>query len=381
MNKENSTRLSIKFSGFAAGLRHTVDKSLQNFWILQIAWWIGLWILTTLPNYRYYSQIPKWFWGGLATNSSGFIISSVLRYVYKKIQLQTKTIGNLIISVFTFSFIFTALWYALDLAFTTIVYSPAQVFSTLSVATFFRGIFSYLPLFLAWNGVYLGFKYWQEWKQQEVQVEKANALAQSAQLQMLRYQLNPHFLFNSLNSIRALIDEDKTNARNMVTELAEFLRYSLVSKNFSNVPLSNEIDAIQHYFAIEKKRFEENLDVHIDISHEAEDYPVLSFLIHPLIENAIKYGMKTSPMPLNIWITAKVNDQTLSIEICNSGKWIDRTLTKKEEYQAGTGTGLDNVRSRLENAFPGRYKMEIKEKNGRVCIRLEITSEIEGHNV
>lgn len=356
--------------------KKSIDKYLQNFWILQIAWWIGLWILTTLPNYRYYSQIPKWFWGGLATNLAGFIISSILRSVYKIIHLETKTLGNLIISVFTFSFIFTVLWYALDLAFTTFVYSLSQVLSTLTVATFFRGIFSYLPLFLAWNGVYLGFKYWQEWKRQEVQVEKANALAQSAQLQMLRYQLNPHFLFNSLNSIRALIDEDKANARNMVTELAEFLRYSLVGKNFANVPLSDEIAAIQHYFAIEKKRFEENLEVHFDIAPEAEDYPVLSFLIHPLIENAIKYGMQTSPMPLKIWISAKVIGHALNIEVCNTGRWIERTPAGGFN-RMGTGTGLDNVRSRLENAFPGRHSMEIKEKNGRVCILLEIISKIE----
>ena len=360
--------------------KKSIDKYLQNFWILQIAWWIGLWILTTLPNYRYYSQIPKWFWGGLATNSAGFIISSILRYVYKIIQLQNKTLGNLIISVFTFSFIFTAFWYALDLAFTTLVYSPAQVFSTLSAATFFRATLSNFPLFLAWNGVYLGFKYWQEWKRQEIQVEKANALAQSAQLQMLRYQLNPHFLFNSLNSIRALIDEDKTNARNMVTELAEFLRYSLVSKNYSNVPLSEEIDAIQHYFAIEKKRFEENLEVNFDISHEAEDYPVLSFLIHPLIENAIKYGMKTSPMPLKVWISAKVVNQHLNIEVCNTGKWVEKTPAGSVNHM-GTGTGLDNIKNRLENAFPERYQFEITEKNGRVCIQLELISKVELHNV
>ena len=100
---------------------------------------------------------------------------------------------------------------------------------------------------------------------------------------MLRYQLNPHFLFNALNSLRALVDEDEKNARQMVTELSEFLRYSLISKDLNNVPLKKEIEAIRNYLAIEKKRYEEKLEVVINIDPSTESCYLPSFLIHPVV--------------------------------------------------------------------------------------------------
>jgi len=224
---------------------------------------------------------------------------------------------------------------------------------------------------LGWTFLYFGIKIWMEWRRQEERMEKANSLAQDAQLQMLRYQLNPHFLFNSMNSIRALIDEDETKAREMITELSEFLRYSLDSKDYSNVPLKNEIEAIQHYFAIQKKRYEDKLEVTYDINPQAGDYPVLSFLIHPLVENAVKYGMRTSPMPLTIHLKAKTSEGVLTIEVCNTGKWVESAQQEKQMY-ASTGTGLDNVRRRLENAFPYRHRFEVFEKEGKVHVQLEI---------
>ena len=111
-----------------------------------------------------------------------------------------------------------------------------------------------LTIPFGWSILYFGIKYGNEWILEKERADKANLLAQSAQLQMLRYQLNPHFLFNSLNSIRALINEDQKASKEMVTELAEFLRYSLTSKDFANVPLREEIEAIQHYLSLEKKK-------------------------------------------------------------------------------------------------------------------------------
>ena len=188
---------------------------------------------------------------------------------------------------------------------------------------------------------------------------------------MLRYQLNPHFLFNALNSIRALVDEDEGRAREMVTELSEFLRYSLHSKSFADVPLKEEIEAIRYYFSIQKKRYEDKLDVSYAISTQAEEYSVLSFLIHPLVENAVKYGMQTSQMPLKITLHADVEEKDLKLEICNTGKWVEPAVDQ-EHNAHGTGTGLENVRQRLDNAFPNRYDFKICEEEGKVCIRLTI---------
>ena len=188
---------------------------------------------------------------------------------------------------------------------------------------------------------------------------------------MLRYQLNPHFLFNALNSIRALVDENRKHAKEMITELSEFLRYSLNSKNFSDVPLKQELEAIRHYFKIEKKRYEEKLLVRYEVDPLAEEYPVLSFLIHPLVENAVKYGMQTSPMPLRIVIKSDVRNDTLILEVCNSGYWIEQD-SEQAGQRDGTGIGLKNIRQRLENAFPESHHFEVIKNDDQVCIHIEI---------
>jgi LytS/YehU family sensor histidine kinase len=222
---------------------------------------------------------------------------------------------------------------------------------------------------IAWSVLYFGIKYGNEWILEKERADKANLLAQGAQLQMLRYQLNPHFLFNSLNSIRALISEDQKASKEMVTELADFLRYSLVSKSFANVPLREEIEAIQHYFALEQRRFEEKLVTTIEVDRDAEEFPVLSFLLNPLVENAVKYGMITSPMPLKITIKATMVNDMLRIMVSNTGKW---RIPSTELNPLSTGTGLGNIRQRLENAFPGRHLFEIGEVGDSVVARIEI---------
>jgi len=228
------------------------------------------------------------------------------------------------------------------------------------------------PIFFVWSLLYFGIKYWNQSLQDRDKAAQANLLAQSAQLQMLRYQLNPHFLFNSLNSVWALIDEDKKASKEMISELAEFLRYSLVSKNYSDVPLKHELEAIRLYFSIEKKRFEEKLDVTFEIDPEAEDYPVLSFLVHPLVENAVKYGMKTSQMPLKIVIYCKKTDGDLHIQVKNTGKW----YTPQTGNTESTGTGLKNIQLRLDNAFPGRSSLKVEPIEGWVVAKIDIYKKV-----
>jgi len=219
-----------------------------------------------------------------------------------------------------------------------------------------------------------GIKYWRDWEDEKDRARKAAALVQRARLQLLRYQLNPHFLFNALNSVRALIQEDRKHAKEMITELSEFLRYSLIHRDHTDVPLREELDAIRHYLSIEKKRFEDKLQVKFNIDHEAEEYPILSFLIHPLVENAIKYGMKTSAMPLKIGIDAALQHGDLRVAVTNSGSWLS-PLDDSARNLEGTGTGLSNVRSRLENAYPGRHRFTVEQSDGCVCVRIEIYQE------
>jgi len=255
----------------------------------------------------------------------------------------------------------------------TLFYKNFQLNRTIS-PTFFNSM-----IFIGWSGLYFGIKFWIEWNEQREQTQKAHAFAQKAQLQMLRYQINPHFLFNSLNSIRALISENKKNAKGMITELAEYLRYSLLSQNLIEVPLNQEIQAIRHYYAIEKRRYENNLEINFRIDPNTEDLPIISFLIHPLVENAIKYGMRTSPLPLKIEIKTELESENLKVSVANTGKWIE-PIEGDDHKEDSTGTGLENVRRRLQSAYPGNHIFNIDKLNDRVCVRFEINRNYESYD-
>jgi LytS/YehU family sensor histidine kinase len=349
-----------------------IKNRIPAFWILHTSGWLGYAGLAAVFSYTgKWTDIPKILLF-LTPFMTGFIVCIPLRFFYKRIRFHERQIKYSIPIAVAASFVGANVWLGLVVVI-ELSLNQLQTSQMTVIQVYIMNVISGGIILLGWTFLYFGIKIWIEWRRQEERMEKANSLAQDAQLQMLRYQLNPHFLFNSMNSIRALIDEDETKAREMITELSEFLRYSLVSKDYSNVPLKNEIKAIQHYFAIQKKRYEDKLEVIYDIEPQAGDYPVLSFLIHPLVENAVKYGMRTSPMPLTIHLKAKTREGVLTIEVCNTGKWVE-PAQEEEQIFASTGTGLDNVRRRLENAFPNRHRFEAFEEDGKVHVQLEIRS-------
>jgi hypothetical protein len=200
------------------------------------------------------------------------------------------------------------------------------------------------------------------------QALRALLLATEARWQMLRYQVNPHFLFNALNSSRALVDEEPGRARQMITELADFFRYSLLETQARDVPLGDELRAIRSYLEIQRIRFEERLCVSFDVEPRAEEVRLPGFLIHPLVENAVKHGLDTQKGRVELRIRAALVGDRLEVEVANTGRW----LAAREPGVAGTGTGLANVRERLAHAFPGRHRFELREDAGWVRASLSV---------
>ena len=347
-----------------------------SFWHYQIVGWLvfSIWgiLLFNIWQWNTYQFIVD-----MLGNVNGFLLTSLLRLYYRRIRYQKLTILSIIVRIAVASVGLTAVWYATDLGVLAMVPVTDGLSERLHFQRFLRGMFIYSTVIFVWSALYFGIRFWQEWGTQRDRAERAEFLAQRAQLQMLRYQMNPHFLFNALNSIFALIDEDTRNAKEMVMQLSQFLRYSLLSRNRSHVALKDEIEAIQHYVSVEKKRYEDKLEVTFDVDPLLEDFPVLSFLIHPLVENAMKYGMQSSSMPLRIQIRARKIGDGLQVSVVNSGRWIQRP--PEEGKPVGTGTGLENVRARLENAYPGKYGLETFERDGSVHVVLEIRA-YQGNN-
>ena len=187
---------------------------------------------------------------------------------------------------------------------------------------------------------------------QELQLSQARSAAHQAQLAALRYQLNPHFLFNALNSISALIVTRRNeDAERMTDKLSSFLRTSLNADPGELVPLEEELALTEEYLDIESVRFGERLNVSVDCAPGACDALVPSFLVQPLVENAIKHGVAPSRAPVNIDIHATLEDGDLCIRVANCVS-LDAEMKEVAKKVTGrAGVGLENVRRRLEAVY------------------------------
>ncbi len=237
-----------------------------------------------------------------------------------------------------------------------------------------RSLLGFTFALLAWTGVWFGVVFWQASQASQLR-------AQEAKLQMLAYQLNPHFLFNALNSLRAMIGEDRARARRMVTELAEFLRYALVHRPLEHTTLAEELEAVENYLAIEKIRFEDRLAVAFEVDRTAAGAGVPAFLLHPLVENALRHGSGGSPgHPLHVRLCARTEADRLVLEVWNSGTLSPASVdghggalvASDRDPTAGTGIGLANVRARLDALYPGRHRFALTEVDGGVLARIEL---------
>jgi two-component system LytT family sensor kinase len=201
--------------------------------------------------------------------------------------------------------------------------------------------------------MYFGIKYYRVFQEVSESALKSAAMAHEAQLKMLRYQLNPHFLFNTLNAISTLILERDTDLANrMVTRLSRFLRFSLDNDPLQKITLEEELEAIGLYLGIEKVRFEDRLKLELDIEPEARNALIPSLLLQPLVENAIKYGIARAEEGGTLRIAARVFGDELLIELSDDGPGcalVDGAIPGTE------GVGLRNTRERLEELYGARH--------------------------
>lgn len=234
------------------------------------------------------------------------------------------------------------------------------------------------PFWQTWWFKALGFalllliiKHVYDYQVQKRNVIEAKSLANLAQLKLLRSQMNPHFLFNAHNSIRSMILIDKDRAWQMITELSEFFRYTLLNFDKVAASLDEEIKAVDNYLHIEKIRYRDSLLVSFHIDEAARKCSVPAFLFQPVVENAIKYGMQTSAMPLRVEVSIMLDDGLLSIDVSNTGKIITNAEGDGKHEEAH-GTSLENLKQRLELMFKDQYGFQLYEEDGWVHAKIRI---------
>jgi two-component system, LytTR family, sensor kinase len=357
----------------------TLRERAGLYWTLQLAGWTAFALvsfLALLPTFPA-AVVPRLAATKLTRAAWGLATSDVLRRLYRRLGVS-RLPGATALAIAALSIVALGMaWYAVFLA-TARVWAPAGspglVWSALPHASW-----DSVVVLGAWSAAYFGIRAWQQADASARQASAATARADRAQLDTLRYQLNPHFLFNALSSIRALIAEDQTRARNMVTSFADMLRRSLDDSAVAEVPLRDEIAAVEQYLAIERVRFEHALDVAVEVAPAANASLVPTFLLHPLVENAIAHGTRTGNDPLRIRIHADATPTGLRIEVANSGSLADgpgaptrRALDAEPGAPPRRAVGVASVRERLAILYPGHHRFGLAQDGAWVRATIEI---------
>jgi sensor histidine kinase YesM len=340
------------------------DKN-RAFWILQSAGWSGYFILRSLSGLA--NAMPIMFIvHTLLLTATGYSLTLLMASLFRRL-ITMRPILTLVLSLGAVALSATAF----------------SVIETWSYATFLRpdakpvgveylgAILLNFALLSAWAALYYGINYFLLLEEQIDQRERLESQASTAQLAMLRYQLNPHFLFNTLNSISTLVLLRQTERANaMLARLSSFLRYTLVNEPTAKVTLAQEVETLKLYLEIEKMRFEDRLRPHFKIESETIGARLPSLLLQPLIENAIKYAVTPSENGADIWITARQEGQAVRIEVADSGAGGDGAAISGSP---STGVGLANIRDRLAQAYGGAHAFTTRKNDkGGFSVIVEI---------
>jgi len=325
----------------------TLNELLRDrgrlFWILNISGWVCYMLAAWLGALAH--EKPESYFAVIAAMAvTGFLITLLLRAVNRR--LWSRSPATLAMGLIASCYVTALGWRWLS----NVLYYDwvKNNWQPQHLMDYVGGVMGSFYILLCWSGLYFGIKYYQQLQEQTEQTLKATAAAHQAQLKMLRYQLNPHFLFNTLNAISTLVlDGANETANKAVTRLSDFLRYTLDNDPMSRVTLGSELGAIDLYLEIEKVRFGDRLVIEKVVEEKALDALVPSLILQPMIENAIKYAISPSEDGGTIRISAKVQHNTLVIQLSDTGPG----LGNGDNGQKSSGVGLKNTRERLQQLY------------------------------
>src|SRR5689334_9140404 len=344
------------------------------FWTLQTGGWLAYAASQYLGSWVYQKleDMPNYGWVVALAAASGFLFSLGLRMIYRR--LWQKSVVTIVVGVLAACYSFSLLWriiingtylHYVDQNWEWVPRSLLEVFNGATTSTY---------LLLCWSAIYFGVKYYESLQQEREKTLRAIALAQEAQLKMLRYQLNPHFLFNTLNAISTLIlDNENRTANQTVMRLSEFLRYTLDQDPMKKVTLRQEIEAMNLYLTTEKLRFGERLKLEFAVEERALEAMVPSLLLQPLIENAVKYAVSPSERGGTIRVEGRARGAMLELAVTDDGPGLNGTLATPV---AGRGVGLRNTRERLGVLYEERHRFATMDNKPGLRIGLGLPLEL-----
>lgn len=373
-----------KLTSPSINLFQTVISAIYNnrtyqFWLLQFIGWGGLGMVT-------FFSLTLWYATASWSHVSHTIVQSLLG------MILSIPLHRICLSVWGRPIVARLGWSLLAVLVVSLPWTLLRIY-TFTLITGSGGIwadfggwyFSSFLVYLCWVALYYGNKYYYQAqlehtkgqaalaaiKDEQLKRVSAEAEARNAQLGMLQYQLNPHFLFNTLNSISALVKfREAEKAQRMITQLGYFLRYSLDNDPANKISLEQEIEGLMLYLEIEKIRFGDHLILEFDITEEAKRARVPSLLLQPLAENSIKYAIAANEDGGTIKLNAAVDEGELKIEFTDTGPG---TVSNPPAPKTGRRVGLHNTLQRLKTLYDDAYVFDINlHQSGGLRINIRI---------
>jgi sensor histidine kinase YesM len=340
----------------------------SGFWKVNLLIWATFGFLSFASRYYLQESVTRSVLIGVTASVLSFCLTSLLRVVYLRNVGQqgfnAPFLGKIFLLTSTAGFI-----HALAVQLIVLVLNQTTMLDWRSNQWTF-GERLYLSALLLWL-VYLGWSLGYFWIRAELQVReeiqleaRIRAEVQRTELQLLRFQLDPHFLLNTLNGIIAEIPSEPNAAIEMVSELSSYLKYSLDHRDQLVTRLSSELDATNAYLKIQKARFGDRMQATIEATQAARSTLVPSFILQPLVENAFKHGFSVMTQPWSLELSAEKKDEHLVIKVRNAGRL--------DPSRKAFGVGLETITGRLNIHYPGRHSFTIREEEGSVVATIDL---------
>jgi signal transduction histidine kinase len=353
------------------------DKN-RAFWILQTGGW-GAYLLLRALSGLANSMGVGFILPAIIVTATGFSLTLLMAAAYRRIiVMKPAYVWTLTLIILAGA---SALFSVLEVWAHATFYQPGWQPQGIE---FLGAILLDFSVLAAWTGLYYGINYYLLLSEQSERMLNVAAQANSAQLEMLRYQLNPHFLFNTLNSISTLVLLQQTERANaMLSRLASFLRYSLVGEREGLATVAQEAEALKLYLDIERTRFEDRLRTRFDIAPDVMEARLPSLLLQPIVENAIKYAVTPSEDGADILVDARRIADRLVITVADTGPGLAATQGAQpaNETPSGTNVGLANIRDRLRQAYGDDHRFELAENSPQgLIVLIDIPYQVESSN-
>jgi glucose-6-phosphate-specific signal transduction histidine kinase len=345
----------------------STERPFPSFWMLHLGGWAALGLSMWVGVVVHVEDPGRAFVGKMIFAVIGGTLALALRPLYRWLHDRGTSVPRLIAVSAACSYAHSFVWSILYKGSTYLLWTwvDGEALTIPSLASLTGGVLFYTFIPMAWSVLYIGIKYYQDVQAERERALAAEGLAHEARLQALRYQVNPHFLFNTLNAISTLITERKnTDAERMVARLSDFLRLTLDQGTDAEVPLAEEMDFVRRYLSIQQIRFGDRLATTFDLDADTLSACVPPLLLQPLVENAVRHGIMPREDGGTVAVEARRVGDRLHLRVSDDGPGPPSAAT----VEASNGIGLTNVRERLKTLYGDDHRFRLDRADGGGCI-------------